>query len=107
MADATPDEFEGERVEALVDVHQQAVVAPVALGREVDDELWPLTRGDRLQFKDEHVAKLHAALSARSLIKDAIGGVSLLYLQCKALPYHANAVDGVYERLRLRLQNIA
>ncbi len=72
MADATPDELEGERIEALVDVHQQAVVAPVALGREVDDETRPLTRRDRLQIKDKHVSRSHSALFACLLIKDVV-----------------------------------
>lgn len=107
MADAAQDEFEGERIEALVDVHRQAVVAPVAFGREVNDELWPPVRCRWLQFEDEHMTRSYAPLPARLLIKDVIGGVSLLKMHRKALTHHNNAVDGAHERFRLKLQKFA
>ncbi len=67
----------------------------------------PLTIHDRLQFEDEHMAKSHAALFARLLIKDVVCGASWLKSQRKALPYYTNAVDGIHERLCFGLQNAA
>jgi hypothetical protein len=70
MASQTPDEREGEPIDALVDVLHQAVIAPAVFDRGVDEEQRPLTKHEGLLFEHEHMARSHATLLARLLIRD-------------------------------------
>src|SRR5438093_4557079 len=115
-AEAAAQRWKGDRTDAFVTndfrerrqtclyVFDTALAPPMPLGRKVDD----VARRRELPGPEyEHPSWLHfAALACRRI------GLEVLWkcvfeLQCDTAPHHAYAIDGIDERFRLALQNIA
>ena len=90
-----------ERREALLDVLDPALAAPVALRRKVDDVLGV---DHHSGFEDEHPAGTHVPGLGGALICCEVLRKSLLELQRDALPHEPDAVHRIHERLDISLE---
>jgi len=94
----------GEIVKARLDVLDTAPVALVPLRRKVDDDLW---RHELVRLVDEHAPGPHGPLLARSYVRLEVAGVGGLELQGESATHHADAVDGVDERVSIAGEDVA
>ena len=102
-ADGMAAKDAGEVVEAGGDVLDAAAIAPVALGREVDDETGRPGAG----VEDETAPGPDRAARAGLPVGREIGREAALELERQPLAHHADAVDGIDERLAAGGEEVA
>ena len=102
-ADGAAIEDAGEVVEAGGDVLDAAAVAPVALGREVDDE----AREPGAGVEDEAAPGPDARARAGVPVGLEVGREAMLELEGEALAHDADAVDGIDEGLAAGGEEVA
>ncbi len=92
-----------KRPQAGVDVLDPALVPPMALGWEIDNEPRICERSGLI---DKHPARLHLLVSACCFVGPEVAGKRPFELEGKSLPHDADAVDRVDQRFGIGLQNI-
>ena len=102
--DSEAADVRDESLEASFDVLVAGVGAPVAFGREIDDELG-IEHG--AQLKNVHAARLDLTGGARLPVGLEIVRIGFLELKRDALAHKPDAIDGVHQGFGFCLKNVA